>query len=213
MPTLTPATTTPQAPPVMPAPPDAQRTIRARPPWRVTLDVHGFSGVHVALEPDHRPDPPGRRAGGRVVLGAGGGLEPFQGGYGCGCGGHGCHTSPQSPHSSAYPSVRSPVVTRISLMVSALPQAGQAGIAASWAVKSATVANPSCADATGAAPVPGGGGVGVVAGDDGVAALAAAEDVDAAGQAVLCGVEVFVADDGFDVIQDGDGHGRVSFCA
>ena len=45
-----------------------------------------------------------------------------------------------------------------------------------------------------------------------MAALAAAEDVDAAGQAVLGGVEVFVADDGFDVIQDGDGHDGSSFC-
>ena len=35
------------------------------------------------------------------------------------------------------------------------------------------------ADAVGAAPVPGGGGVGVVTGDGGLAALAAAEDVDA----------------------------------
>ena len=68
------------------------------------------------------------------------------------------------------------------------------------------------ADAVGAAPVPGGGGVGVVGRDGGVAALAAAEDVDAAGQAVLGGVEVLVADDGFDVIQDGDGHDGVSFC-
>ena len=61
-------------------------------------------------------------------------------------------------------------------------------------------------DAAGAPPVPGGGRVGVVGRDDGVAALAAAEDVDAAGQAVLGGVEVFVADDGFDVIEDGDRH-------
>jgi Abortive infection alpha len=37
VPTLTPATTTPQAPPVMPTPPDAERPIRARSPCRVTL--------------------------------------------------------------------------------------------------------------------------------------------------------------------------------
>jgi hypothetical protein len=36
VPTLTPATTTPQAPPVMPTPPDAQRPIRAHSAWRVT---------------------------------------------------------------------------------------------------------------------------------------------------------------------------------
>jgi len=44
-----------------------------------------------------------------------------------------------------------------------------------------------------------------------MATLAAAHDVDAAGQAVFGGVEVFVADDGFDVIEDGDGDGGGSF--
>ena len=128
-----------------------------------------------------------------------------------GGGGHGCQTSPQSPHSSAYPSVRSPVVMRVSLMVSVLPQAGQVATRRRGGeVGDGGVA--VVADAVGAAPVPGGGGVGVVGRDGGVAALAAAEDVDAAGQAVLGGVEVLVADDGFDVIQDGDGHDRVSFC-
>src|SRR5205807_3216171 len=68
------------------------------------------------------------------------------------------------------------------------------------------------ADAVGAAPVPGGGGVGVVGRDGGVAALAAAEHLHAACEEVLGGVEVFVADDGFDVIQDGDGHDDGSFC-
>src|SRR6185312_11549618 len=68
---------------------------------------------------------------------------------------------------------------------------------------------PGPADAVGAAPVSGRGRVGVIAGDGGVAALAAAEDVDAAGEAVFGGVEVLVADDGFDVIQDGDGHSGV----
>src|SRR5207248_1971452 len=71
---------------------------------------------------------------------------------------------------------------------------------------------PVVADAVSAAPVPGGGGVGVVAADDGVAALTAAHDVDAAGLTVLDGVEVFVSDDGFDVVENGDGHDRVSFC-
>src|SRR5271155_2625260 len=37
VPTLTPATTTPQAPTVMPAPPDAQHPIRAHSAWRVTV--------------------------------------------------------------------------------------------------------------------------------------------------------------------------------
>ena len=68
------------------------------------------------------------------------------------------------------------------------------------------------ADAVGAAPVPGGGGVGVVDGDGGGAGLAAADDVDAADQAVFGGVEVLVADDGFDVIQDGDGHDGCLSC-
>src|SRR5262249_1288613 len=56
---------------------------------------------------------------------------------------HDRHTSPQSPHSSACSSLRSRVFRWVSLMVSVLPQAGQAVMAASWAVKSATVANPS----------------------------------------------------------------------
>src|SRR5205823_11416599 len=52
---------------------------------------------------------------------------------------HDCQTSPQSPHSSAYSSARSPVVMRVSLMFSVFPHAGQA-TAESEAVKSATVA-------------------------------------------------------------------------
>ena len=92
-----------------------------------------------------------------------------------------------------------------------LPQAGQVSPLHIRAVKSATVANPVVADAVGAAPVTGGGGVGVVAGDRGVTALAAAEHVHAAVQEVFGCVGVLVADDGFDVIQDGDGHDGVSF--
>ena len=129
------------------------------------------------------------------------GVEPVEGG----AGGHGCQTSPQSPHSSAYSSVRSLVVMRVSLMVSVLPQDGQvAAVVVGGEVGDG--GESVVADAVGAAPVPGGGGVGVVDGDGGGAGLAAAEDVDAAGQAVFGGVEVLVADDGFDVIQDGDGH-------
>jgi len=41
VPTLAPTTSTPQAPPVMPAPPDAKRPIRARSPWRGTRVAAG----------------------------------------------------------------------------------------------------------------------------------------------------------------------------
>ena len=69
VPTLTPATTTPQAPPVMPAPPDAERLIRAHSAWRVTREnledllrrVH--SGAYRA-SPSRRvyiPKPDGRQ--------------------------------------------------------------------------------------------------------------------------------------------------------
>jgi hypothetical protein len=101
-------------------------------------------------ELDHRPDY--GRAVPVLIQGPGaclplvpaqGGLEflaePVQGSRA----GHDCQTSPHSPHSSTYPSARSPVVMRISLMVSVLPQAGQAAGAGAEAVKSATVAYPS----------------------------------------------------------------------
>src|SRR5487761_1364069 len=63
------------------------------------------------------------------------------------------------------------------------------------------------ADAVGAAPVPGGGGVGVPGGDGGVAVFAAAEHVDAVAGEVVGGVLIFVADDRCDVVEDGDRHG------
>ena len=51
VPTLTPPTTTPQAPPVMPAPPDAQRLMRAHSAWRVTTGSR--STTECPHEADH----------------------------------------------------------------------------------------------------------------------------------------------------------------
>jgi hypothetical protein len=65
-------------------------------------------------------------------------VEPVKGGGG----GHGCQTSPQSPHSSAYSSTRSLVVMRVSVMAPVFWQDGQVMAGVVWAVKSAGVANP-----------------------------------------------------------------------
>ena len=54
MPTLTPATTTPQTPPVMPAPPDAERPIHAHSTWRVTLGDRILILNSVRLIPEWR---------------------------------------------------------------------------------------------------------------------------------------------------------------